>query len=88
MTSLITALAMTAAGLGHGGYMSSAQCPSKGLPCAQAPSKCPPVPSKACPQACPQAPCKGLPCPQAPGKGGCGPIHGAPQACGKSTPQY
>jgi hypothetical protein len=88
MTSLITVLALSAAGLGHGGgYLSSAQCPSKTLPCAQAPTKCPPVPSKACPQACPQAPAKCLPSYQAPSK--CAPvIHGAPQAPIKAAPQY
>ena len=87
MTSLITVLALSAAGLGHGGGYASAQCPSKALPCAQAPTKCPPVPSKACPQACPQAPAKCLPSIQAPGK--CAPIiHGAPQAPIKAAPQY
>src|SRR5262249_20706122 len=85
MTGLITALALTAAGLGFHGGMASAQCPSKGLPCAQAPSKCPPAPSKACPQACPQAPSKA--CPQAPAK--CAPsIQCAPQAPVKAAPQY
>jgi hypothetical protein len=86
MTSLITALALTAAGLGHGSScMPSGQCPTKGLPCAQAPSKCPPVPSKACPQACPQGPGKCLPAAQAPSK--CAPIHCAPQSPAKCAPQ-
>ena len=35
------------------GQCPTAQCPTKGLPCAQAPSKCPPVPSKACPRRAP-----------------------------------
>jgi len=102
MTSLITILALSAAGLGHhdGGY-ASAQCPSKALPCAQAPSKCPPVPSKcppapskclpapqkACPQACP--PSKAMPCAQAPSKGYPAPYtHGSLQAPIKAAPQY
>jgi hypothetical protein len=99
MTSLITALALTAAGIGfggHGGY-SSAQCPSKGLPCAQAPSKCAPCPqapckAMPCAQApskcapCAQAPCKGLPCAQAPCKGA--PCGAAPQCPTKGSPQY
>jgi hypothetical protein len=101
MTSLITALALTAAGLGHGGFSSgqcaAPQCPTKGMPCAQAPSKCAPcpqAPSKGMPCAqapcksmpCAQAPCKGLPCAQAPSKGY--PCGGAPQCPTKAAPQY
>jgi hypothetical protein len=95
MTSLITVLALSAAGLGHSLH-ATPQCPPKTLPCAQAPSKacpqacppvptkCPPAPSKACPPACP--PSKALPCAQAPGK--YAPAYGAPQAPVKAAPQY
>jgi hypothetical protein len=82
MTSLITVLALSAAGLGHS--YASAQCPTKTLPCPQAPTKCPPAPCKTLP--CAQAPSKVAPCPQAPAK--CAPVHCAPQAPVKAAPQY
>jgi hypothetical protein len=92
MTSLITMIALSAAGLGHG--YASAQAPSKCAPCPQAPSKCAPCPQA--PTKCMPAPCKTLPCAQAPSKvapcpqapGKCAPIHGAPQAPIKAAPQY